>query len=155
LKEVQAASPNDRKVLRDRIELAELQARLDYGSRDLKALDQKITEMVGLLATYESSATNELAEWQFLGKIYEYMAISARELSRMELRMRFARRSVELRQKAAEQDKSRLAKAQLSTALSAHAGLLRATGDLTGAIEVLLQSLAVMEQIAADDPNDY
>lgn len=155
LTEVSAAAPGDRAVLHDLIELVEMQTRIEWGAKNLKALETKLNELRGLLARYESAAKDELGECQFTGKIYESMAVSARELSRMELPMMFAKRSVELRRKSAEQDKSLIARGSLANALSAYAGLLRATGDLSGAVETFQQALAVLEQIAADKPDHY
>jgi hypothetical protein len=83
------------------------------------------------------------------------MAVSARELSRLELPMRFARRSLELRRKAADHDPSFAARGSLANALSAYAGLLRATGDIRGAVETFQQALAVLEKRAADNPDHY
>jgi serine/threonine protein kinase len=155
LTEVSAAAPGDRKVLHDLIELDELQTRVDYGSRNLNALDAKIHELQSLLARYESTAKDEPSEWRFLGKIYESMAFSARELNRMDVPMQFARRSVELRRKAVEQDTSFDVRGSLANALSTYGSLLRATGDLYGAVEAFQQSLAVLEQMAADKPDHY
>ncbi|MFN0103306.1 MAG: protein kinase domain-containing protein [Bryobacteraceae bacterium] len=155
LNEVRAAAPEDRIVLRDLIELAELQSRIAYGSKNFSLLEAKLTELRGLLTRYESDAKDELAEWQFLGRVYESMAVSARDLGRLQLPMELARRSVELRRKAAGKDKSPTALGNLATSLSAYAGLLRATGDLSGAVENFQQSLAVLERMAAASPNQY
>ncbi len=155
LAEVDAANPGDRTVLHDRIDLTELQMRIEYAVKNLKALEAKLQELQTLLARYESTAKDDPSEWRFLGKIYESMAFSARELSRMDVPMRFARRSVELRQKVVEQDKSIDARGSLANALSAYGSLRRATGDLSGAVETFQQSLAVLEQMAADNPNHY
>jgi serine/threonine protein kinase len=155
LKEVRAVVPEDRAVLHDLIELTELQTRIDYASKNLKALEADLTELQGLLTAYESGAKEEPGEWQFVGKIYESMAISARDLGRMELPMRFARRAVELQRKVTEQDKSFAAQHRMSNALNAYAALRYATGDLNGAVETLKQSLVVLEQMAAENPNHY
>jgi len=94
LTEVIAAAPGDPTVLRDLIELVELQTRVEYAAKDNKALDAKLRELQGLLTRYESAAKDEPGEWRFLGKIYESMAFSARELSHMEVSMGFARRTM-------------------------------------------------------------
>jgi tetratricopeptide (TPR) repeat protein len=73
----------------------------------------------------------------------------------MDVPMRFARRSIELRRKVAERDKSFDARGALANALSAYGGLRRATGDLSGAVETFQESLAVLDQMAADNPNHY
>jgi len=155
LAEVSAAAPGNRAVLHDRIELMELQTRLEWGSQNFQMLDAKINQLRELLARYEAGAKDELAEWQFVGRAYESMAVTARALNRMELPIMFAKRCMELRQKAAERDKSITTRGNLANSYSTYGGLLRATGDLTGAVEMLQQSLAVFEQIAASNPDHY
>ena len=155
LHEVNAAASGDRGALRDLIELTELQSRIEYGSKDLKAMEAKLAELQVLLARYEPSAKDEPGEWQFLGKVYESMAVSAREMSRLEMPMRFAKRSVELRRKMAERDQSFAVRGSLANGLSAYAGLLRATGDLSAAVETFRESLSVLERMAADNPDHY
>jgi tRNA A-37 threonylcarbamoyl transferase component Bud32 len=155
LAEARAAAPEDRHVQHDLIEVLELQSRIEYGSRNLKALDTKLAELQRSLSSYEASAKDEPAEWQFIGRIYESMAVSARELSRMELPMTFARRAVALQRKVAGGDKSFAARGRLANALSAYAGLLRATGDLRGAVDTLQESLTVLEGMAAENPDHY
>src|SRR6185437_4201657 len=99
-----AAAPNDHAVLHDLIDLVELQTRIEHGARNLKAMEAKLNELLGLVVRYEPEAKDELEEWRFLGKIYEEISVSARDLSRVDLPMKYARRSVELRRKVAGQD---------------------------------------------------
>ncbi len=155
LQEVRAAAPDDRTVLHDLIDLVALQARVEYTARNLKTMESKIDELQPLLARYEATVKDDPAELQFLGGIYEWMAISGRELSRMDLPMRFAKRSVELQRRAVEKDHSFLARGRLTNALSAYGGLRRATGDVVGALECFEASLAVLEQMAVENPHHY
>ena len=155
LAEIEAAAPGDRAVLHDRIELVELESRLEYGRKNLKALDAKLAELQTLLTRYESSAKEDPGEWQFVGKVYESMAISARELNRIALPMRFARRSVELQRKLAAVDRSHAARGRLANALSAYGGLLRASGDIAGAVDTYREALAVYQLMAAANPDHY
>jgi tRNA A-37 threonylcarbamoyl transferase component Bud32/tetratricopeptide (TPR) repeat protein len=155
LHDVNEAAPGNRAVLHDRIELVELETRIEYDTKNLKALEAKLKELEALLKRYEAGALDEPAEWQFAGRIYESMAVSARELSRLEMPMHFAKRSVELQRKVTAHDRSLAALLRLANALSAYAGLLYATGDLSEAVRAHQESLAVLERITHDHPEHY
>jgi len=73
----------------------------------------------------------------------------------MDTPMRFARRAVELRRKAVERHPSFDARGGLAGALAAYGSLLRATGDLSGAVQTFQESLVLMEQMLAENPNHY
>jgi hypothetical protein len=111
--------------------------RIGTSTQNLKAVDTRLQELKSLLARYESTAKDDPAEWRFLGKIYELMTYSARELGRTDVPMEFARRSLELRRKAAERDPSFVVRGALANALAAYASILRITGDLSGAADRL------------------
>jgi tRNA A-37 threonylcarbamoyl transferase component Bud32/tetratricopeptide (TPR) repeat protein len=155
LKEARQDAPGDRGLLRDSIELVNLQARAEYVSKNLEALAQRFGELQGLLDRYEATAKDEPAEWLFLGKIYEWMAVSGKDLPSLALPMRFARRSVELRKKAAGRDPSFQARGSLGNAWTSYAGLLRATGDLAGAVDAYREGKAVLEQLVAEKPGHH
>jgi tRNA A-37 threonylcarbamoyl transferase component Bud32/tetratricopeptide (TPR) repeat protein len=155
LSEVSAATPNDRKVLHDRIELAELQMRIETSAQNLEALDAKIQELRSLLARYESKPVGDVTEWRFLGKIYESMTYSARDLSRTDVSMQFAERALELRRKTVERDQSFVARGAMANALTAYATALRVTGDLAGAAETFEQSVAMWQRLTAENPQHY
>jgi tetratricopeptide (TPR) repeat protein len=155
LQEARAAAPDDRGVLHDLIELVELQSRAEDEKKDLKALEAKVSDLRALVARYEATAPSQPFEWQFLGKMYESMAMSAKEFGPMDLPMEFARRSVELRRMAVEHEPAFDARGSLSNALSAYATLHVAVGDMAGAVEIYKESLAVLEAMAAENPDHY
>ncbi|MCC6537059.1 MAG: serine/threonine protein kinase [Bryobacterales bacterium] len=147
MKEVTAAAPGDRTVLRDSIALAELQLWALYSNKQTGALEGKIEQLRTLLARYEPQAREEVDEWRFIGRTYESMAVAARDASRFELPMEFARRAVELRRKTVGADPGGEARASLSNALTAYSRLQRATGDLAGAVGSLREALSVTGQV--------
>ncbi len=153
--EAEAAAGPNRQVLRDRVELLELLTRMDYDARDLRALQSRLGEMQDALTRYEASAPDDPSEWQFLGKQYETMAVAAKELSRVEVPARFAKRSVELRRRAAAADSSVRAQGSLGNALSAYATLQRMAGDFTGALATSQESLGVFRRIVVAAPDHY
>jgi serine/threonine protein kinase len=155
LTDVRAATPGDRKVLHDLIELTELQMRIDTSAQNLKAVEAKLQQLKSLLARYESMAKDDPADWRFLGKIYESMTYSARDLGRMDVPMEFARRTLELRRKAVERDQSFVVRGALANALAAYASILGVTGDLNGAADTFQQSVAKWENLAAENPQHY
>ncbi|HWZ33486.1 MAG TPA: protein kinase [Bryobacteraceae bacterium] len=155
LTEVSAAAPGDRNVLHDLIELAELQMRIETSTQNLAALDAKIQQLQALLARYESRPKDDIAEWRFLGKIYESMTYSARDLSRTDVPMEFARRALELRRKAAQRDRSFVVRGALANTLGSYATMLRVTGDLSGAAETFQQSVTMWEDLTAENPQHY
>jgi tetratricopeptide (TPR) repeat protein len=155
LTDVRAAAPADHKVLHDLIELTELQMRVDTSAQNLQAVETRLQELKRLLTSYESSANDDSAEWRFLGKIYESMTYSAKDLGRMDVPMEFARRSLELRRKAAQRDPSFVVRGALANALAAYASILRVTGDLSGAADTFQESVAKWESLAAENPQHY
>ena len=154
LTQVSAAVPGDRQVLRDLIDLTELQTRMETSAMDLQAIQAKLHQMQTLLARYEPGVNNA-AELNYLGKVYESMTFSARELNGVDAPMRFAQRAVELRRKAVELDPSFNARGGLAGALAAYGTLLRTTGDFSGAVQTFQESLALMERMLAENPNHY
>ena len=154
LAEVSVSASGDRQVLRDLVDLTELQMRMETSSKNLKTLEAKIHELQDLLARYEPEATSP-DDLRFLGKVYESMTFSAKELRGISAPMTFARRAVEFRRKSVEHDHSFDARGGLANALAAYASLLRATGDLSAAVEIFEESLAVMDRMAAENPNHY
>src|SRR5262249_15643248 len=125
LTEVSAAAPGDRQALRDLIDLTELQMRMETSALNLKIIAAKVHDLQDLVLRYETTGSSDPGELRFLGKVYESMTFSARELGRMDAPMRFARHAVELRRKSVEQDHSLDARGGLAGALAAYATLLR------------------------------
>jgi hypothetical protein len=155
LDEAAAAAPDDRAMLHDRIELVELQSRVIDEGKNLKALQAKIGELQDLLARYEAGAPADPGEWQFIGKIYESMALSAKGMGPMDLPMQFAWRSVELRRKVVEKAPTFDARGSLANALAAYGTLLQSVGDLAGAVENYEQAIEALEAMAAENPTHY
>lgn len=155
LQQARAVAPNDRSVRHDLIELTELQARLEFGARNLKALEVKLHELQDLFADYERGSQNGVADWKFAGGIYERMALQSKELGDPALPMQFAQRAVELHRKVVAVDRSFPARGGFGNSLAAYGGMLRACGDVSGAADAFFEALGVFQSMVAEKPDDY
>jgi tRNA A-37 threonylcarbamoyl transferase component Bud32 len=154
--EVRAAAPEDRSVLRQSIELTELQLRVDYEDADMTAIRTRIGELHQLLQTFEAGLTNEGAEWLFVGKQYEALSVMAsRQLGAKDMPLAFARKAVECQQRSVALDRNYRARGSLANAMCAYANLLRAVGDLHGSLAQFDSCRQILERMAAENPDHY
>ncbi len=153
-RDVWKAHPAGAAAFRSFLESVELEARIDYGQLDIPGVRRTLEELRALTPRYESLAPANLDEWDFLGGIYQTMALAASRLDRRDEGLGFAARSVQYQRRAAAVSSELRFLGNLSGSLATYAAMQRAAGDLDGALQSKQEAIRIAERLAAQYPND-
>jgi serine/threonine protein kinase len=149
------ARDNDRQALQGLIETVDLQSRVAFSDKNLKQLESKIVELEVLLPEYVRHGSNDVPEFGFLATIYDSMAIALADLNRLDQAVGFARLSIDYRRKVVQQDRSVAARGSLANSLATYARNCRLSGNLEEAVRAFRESIALLEEDAAEEPDNY
>ncbi len=148
------AAPASEPVLRDLISTVETQSRIDYGQRNEKDLEVRLGDLERLMPKYEQIAPDNPERWDFLSTIFDSLAIGLNHVQQPEKARKYSEQSVQYQKKLVAVQPTLGNRGNLSTSLSSYARILRADGDLDGALAALKQDVSILEEISKDQKKD-